>query len=390
MSIHLLLRLAPATALTVLHVAAELAAWPAPVRWAILTTMVLAWLAGGAWLARGTRGPSEADAKLLREQEAVLAELRGFVGREVGETRHEVRRSRDLISQAVAQLSSSFDGMTRYSRQQGDAVSRIIGRSSEGDGIDMQGFAQEAGRQMRRLVEALEHVSGTTVETVENVDVMAQHLDGIFALLEDVKSISDQTNLLALNAAIEAARAGEAGRGFAVVADEVRNLSERSTAFNEQIRKLVNSSREAIGRVRDLASDDRNRSRSARDESARLLDRLAVMNSEMTSGVQEIANHSGAIDASVVEAVRSLQFEDIVVQSLDTVSRHLDRLDAINEEANALQNLLHRTGSDRSGEMIRALHQFADRIRQLRGEWQAPVHKPVTQKTLDAGTVELF
>jgi methyl-accepting chemotaxis protein len=389
MSMHVLLRLAPAFVLSLLHAIAQMLDWPSPIGWAVLTTMILAWAAFGYWYVRSSAVPTPDEAQLLRDEEAVLAELRSFVAREVGETRQEVRRSRSLISEAVGKLSMSFDGMTRYSRQQGDAVSRIIGRS-EGDGIDMQGFAQDAGQQMQRLVEALEHVSGTTVETVENVDVMAQHLDGIFALLEDVKSISDQTNLLALNAAIEAARAGEAGRGFAVVADEVRNLSERSTAFNEQIRKLVNSSRDAIVRVRDLASNDRNRSRNARDESARLLERLSGMNTAMTSGVQQIASHSSAIDASVGEAVRSLQFEDIVTQSLDTVSRHLDRLDAINNEATTLQNLLHKAGAGGTVELQKALAALSERIRQLRGEWQQPVHKPVTQQSMDSGSVELF
>src|SRR3546814_6363889 len=84
---------------------------------------------------------------------------------------------------------------------------------------------------------------------------MGKHLDAIFDLLGDVKTIADQTNLLALNAAIEAARAGEAGRGFAVVAEEVRSLSERSTNFNEQIRKLVSVSKDAIAKVRDTVGD---------------------------------------------------------------------------------------------------------------------------------------
>src|SRR3546814_2120216 len=84
---------------------------------------------------------------------------------------------------------------------------------------------------------------------------MVKHLDAIFDLLGDVKTIADQTNLLALNAAIEAARAGEAGRGFAVVAEEVRSLSERSTNFNEQIRKLVSVSKDAIAKVRDTVGD---------------------------------------------------------------------------------------------------------------------------------------
>lgn len=388
MSARAMLRLAPASVLTVLHVGAQLLAWASPVRWAILITMVLAWAAFGYWFVRASRLPTLEEARLLKEQDQLLSELRSFVAREVGETRKEVRRSRGLISDAVGKLSKSFDGMTHHSREQGRAIAQIVERNSDGDGIDMQGFAHQAGRQMQRLVEALEHVSGTTVE---NVDVMAQHLDGIFALLEDVKSISDQTNLLALNAAIEAARAGDAGRGFAVVADEVRNLSERSTSFNEQIRRLVNSSKNAIDRVRDLASDDRNRSRDARDESDRLLQQLAGMNTAMTNGMTNISKHGVSIDSSVVlDAVRSLQFEDIVTQSLDTVARHLDRLDAINNEASALQELLRKSGGARDADIEHALQALADRIKQLHGASRQPVHKAVTQQIMDTGSVELF
>jgi methyl-accepting chemotaxis protein len=100
-------------------------------------------------------------------------------------------------------------------------------------------FAQQASQQMGQLVEALEDVSGQSTATVTHIDAMAEHLDGIFALLEDVKSIADQTNLLALNAAIEAARAGHAGRGFAVVADEVRKLAEQAQAAADDVIRLT-------------------------------------------------------------------------------------------------------------------------------------------------------
>lgn len=384
------LRIAPALTLTVLHPLAQLLVWPAPVRWAILTTMALAWIAFAVWFARSARRRTPDETRMLQEQETLLAELRDFVAREVADSRKEVERSRTLIGDAVGKLSASFDGMTRNSKEQAEAVSRILERACDADGIDMQSFAQEAGRQMQRLVDALEQVSGQSNTTVEHIDAMALHLDGIFALLEDVKSISDQTNLLALNAAIEAARAGEAGRGFAVVADEVRNLSERSTTFNEQIRKLVNSSKDAIDKVRDLASQDRNRSRDARDESGRLLQQVASMNTAMARGMQDISRYGSAIDGSVAEAVRSLQFEDITSQSLNTALSHLDRLDAINTEATALQDLLHRSRGPRDAALHHALKQLAERIRQLRGDWQRPAHKPVSQRSMDAGTVELF
>jgi methyl-accepting chemotaxis protein len=361
----------------------------------LAVVFLLAMVAGAVRLAVDSRRHTPDEARLLREQENVLLELRSFVGRELEGGRSEVNRTKTLIRDAVHTLSQSFDAMARHSREQASAVSRIVDRTGERDGeMGMQRFAMEASRQMEQLVQALEEVSGQSSQTVEHIDTMVEHLDGIFALLEDVKSIADQTNLLALNAAIEAARAGEAGRGFAVVADEVRNLSERSTAFNEQIRKLAHSSREVVTKVRDavqrMASRDMTRSQEAKHESARLMQQVGSMNSILSSGIQEISSAGKSIDVSVGEAVRSLQFEDIATQALGSALVHLERLQAINAEATSLQELLHRSGGPRDAELMSALHAIARRIREVRGEWEKIPHKPVSQVDMGSGSIELF
>ncbi|HYG05684.1 MAG TPA: methyl-accepting chemotaxis protein [Stenotrophomonas sp.] len=393
---HPLIRLAAPLALTLLFPLAVGLEWPGFVRWAILATLTLSWLGFAAWSvwSQGRRHPDQS--RVLREQEQLLTELRSFVSNEVEGSRAEVERARDLIRQAVAGLGSSFEAMNRKSRQQSHALARIVDRAGEdgGAGVDVARFAQHASSRMEQLVEALEQVSGQSSTTVNHIDEMAQHLDGIFALLEDVKSIADQTNLLALNAAIEAARAGEAGRGFAVVADEVRNLSERSTTFNEQIRKLAHSSKESISKVREtvshMASRHQDRSREARHEAAAMLDNVAAINASLGEGMREISECARAIDGSVAEAVRALQFEDIATQTLSGVHTHLDRLTAINREAVALQELLHRSGGVADNDLVQALQRLGARLRDMRSEWERPPHKPVSQQTMGAGTVELF
>ena len=385
---RVLIRLAAPLALTLILTIAEILGWPLAVRLGTMAAMTLAWLAF-AWSAYR---PAEANA-LSREQTRLLEELRNFVGSEVSGSKQENERTRELIRESVAKLGSSFDAVNRKSRQQGEVVARIIDRTGDdGAGVDVQQFALQASQKMEQLVEALEAVAGQSGTTVTHIDAMAEHLDGIFALLEDVKSIADQTNLLALNAAIEAARAGEAGRGFAVVADEVRNLSERSTAFNEQIRKLAHSSKESIAKVRDtvttMASRDLDRSRGARVEAAAMLERVDGINRGLGNGMREIAECGRAIDGSVAEAVRSLQFEDIATQALGAANLHLERLSAINQEATALHDLLHRSHHD--SEVKQALGRLVQRISQMRSEWERPPHKPVMQQSMDAGSVELF
>ncbi|MCD7100234.1 methyl-accepting chemotaxis protein [Stenotrophomonas sp. MMGLT7] len=396
MSSHLLIRLAPPLVLTLLFPVAVGFDWPGAARWAILTTMTLSWLGFAAWSVYSQSRRSPEHARILREQDQLLTELRNFVGNEIDGSRGEIERARELIRQAVAGLGGSFDAMSRKSRQQGQAVARIVDRAGDDGhaGVDVARFAQHASQRMEQLVEALEQVSGQSSTTVHHIDEMAQHLDGIFALLEDVKSIADQTNLLALNAAIEAARAGEAGRGFAVVADEVRNLSERSTTFNEQIRKLAHSSKDAIAKVREtvtqMASRDMDRSREARNEAATMLDNVAAINASLGEGMREISECGRAIDGSVAEAVRALQFEDIATQALGGAHSHLDRLTAINKEALALQELLQRNGGVLDHELIAALQRVGSRLREMRSEWEKPPHKAVAQQSMGAGTVELF
>ena len=393
---RILVRLAAPLILTLVFPLSVAFDWPGAVQWAILTTMTLAWLLFAFLSVWGAQKPSAEHTSILREQDTLLNELRRFVGNEIEGSRAEIDRARGLIRDAVGGLGESFDAMMRKSREQSLAVSRIVDRAGDGDraGVDVARFAQHASQRMEQLVEALEQVSGQSTTTVHHIDEMAQHLDGIFSLLEDVKSIADQTNLLALNAAIEAARAGEAGRGFAVVADEVRNLSERSTAFNEQIRKLAHSSKDAIAKVREtvshMASRDLDRSREARGEAANMLTQVAAINASLGDGMREISQCGQAIDLSVAEAVRALQFEDIATQSLGSAVTHLERLTTINQEALALQELLHRSGGVMDQELLSALRHIGSRLRDRRSEWERPPHKPVAQQNMGAGTVELF
>ncbi len=385
-----LLRITVPLVLMLILLLAEALNWPMAARMALVITSAAAWLVV-LWRAL----PSRAETQMMREHANILEELRGFVSNEVSGSHTEIDRTRSLVRESVAKLGASFEAVNRKSREQSVIVARLVERTGDDSGsIDISRFAQQAAQQMEQLVEALEQASSQSGVTVSHIDAMAGHLDGIFALLEDVKSIADQTNLLALNAAIEAARAGEAGRGFAVVADEVRNLSERSTAFNEQIRKLAHSSKESIAKVRETvsqtASRDIDRARAARTESASMLDRVDGIHRSLGNGMRDIADCGRSIDASVAEAVRSLQFEDIATQAMGAADLHLQRLSQINTEALTLYDLLKSPHGYKDSEMQKALGKISNRINQMRGEWERPPHKPVLQESMNAGSVELF
>jgi methyl-accepting chemotaxis protein len=202
-------------------------------------------------------GQDEASA-LLRSLAGMQRDLRGMI--------ELVLRNANGIGAISQSLSSGCHGVASSSERQSDAASTMAAAASEmtasieeitrhaeralAMASQAEQLAKDGGQVIHQVVVDMQGISQSVQQSAQVIRTLDKESEQIFSIIQVIKGIADQTNLLALNAAIEAARAGEQGRGFAVVADEVRQLAGRTSSSTEEIANMVQriqqSTREAV------------------------------------------------------------------------------------------------------------------------------------------------
>lgn len=301
--------------------------------------------------------------------------VRRALEQDVPQLRKELFQIRSLVGQAVKEAQQSFCVLSDRIDEQRALVSELVAARGESEDIGIAGFIEEVRDVFATFSQHVATSAQDAAAGVQRMAAAATGLERIFRQLQEIDGLATQTNMLSINAAIESARAGSQGQGFAVVAKEVRALSRASRDLNARVSEEVEVTRKTMteleGSIQRIADVGAHTARESGERSALALRRIEGLDERMTSTLAQLAKLAAETAERAAVAIRALQFEDMVTQLLDCALKRVERLELC---ASAL-------------DPARAGGEAAARLEQ---RYSMVIRSPVAQSSMAAGDVELF
>lgn len=301
---------------------------------------------------------------------------------ELAASSEEMASSTEIIGAASEEITNSIQGVAADAEEQNNAVveaSKVLvelsslvqiaqnkSSTAKGNSDTCLQVAQGGRTYLKQTVQAMDGISEVSTETSETLKALEQLSNKVGVIVTTINGIAEQTNLLALNAAIEAARAGEQGRGFAVVADEVRKLSEESTKGANEITTLVG---EMVHQI-SLAVKSMEYGMNAVNEGVAVVSQTDEAFLSIIGSVEQIVKDIKQIDEITKSEVAS---SEQIIKLIDSVATRTEGTAASSEQVSAsteeqvatIQNL--SSAAEEVSAMANELNILVERFR-IRGE----------------------
>lgn len=275
----------------------------------------------------------------------------------------QVREATAAVASASSQISSSTEELASGSQEQSTqtsevaaAIEQMTRTLEQGSAGIMQAAqnaqqagsdAQQGGRKVNDTIVGMRRISDVVNLSAQQVKVLGTSSDKIGEIIGVIDDIADQTNLLALNAAIEAARAGEQGRGFAVVADEVRKLAERTSKATKEIAVMI----------RQIQTDTGNAVRSMQQGTEEVGAGIALAE-EAGDVLRNIVTNAHAV-ATMIQQIASTSQEQ--TSAAGQISRNVDAISIVTQESAGSTQQIAGTAEDLN-RLTENLQQLIDRF----------------------------